>query len=167
MAFFKRKRYNFFIKLIAIALFILTLIMILGTILIVAETKTLSSYHSYHEWNIVGHTIKKTDNGNYNLTLEIKNISAYDAHIEDYCIRLEYGNSSYIDYIAANYPDGYFYDTLNSPIIPPGETITHSITFEAPEGLSSIRIRYIGESYMLADVRGNDENYKYYSVDLK
>lgn len=167
MAFFERKRYNIFVKLTAITLFILALIMIWGTILIVGETKTLSSYDSYHEWNITGHTIEKLDNSNYKLTLDIQNISAYDAHIDKYCIKLEYGDYSYIDYPTVNYPEGYFYDTLNSPIIPPGETVKHSITFEAPEGLSSLRIRYIGESYMLADARGNDDNYKYYNVELK
>lgn len=167
MAFFERKRYNIFVKLIAIALFILAIIMVWGTILIVGETKILSSYDSYHEWNITGHTIEKLDNGNYELTLDIKNISAYDAHIDKYCIKLEYGDYSYIDYPTVNYPEGYFYDTLNSPIIPPGETIKHSITFQAPDGLSSLRVRYIGESYMLANARGNDDNYKYYNVELK
>ena len=57
MTLFKRKRYNIFVKLIAIALFILALIMVWGTILIVGETTVLSSYETYYEWDITGHTL--------------------------------------------------------------------------------------------------------------
>ncbi len=167
MAFFERKRYNIFVKLIAIALFILAIIMIWGTILIVGDTKSISSYDSYYEWDIIGHTVEKLDDGKYLLTLDAKNTSAYDAHIEKYSIRLEYGNSNYIDYPNVPYTEGYFYETLNETLIPPGETIKHSITFETPEGLRSLRVRYGGTSYKLAEARGNDDNYKYYDIDLK
>ena len=61
MAFLKRKRYNIFVKLIAIALFILALIMVWGTILIVGETTVLSSYETYYEWDITGHTLEKLE----------------------------------------------------------------------------------------------------------
>ncbi|MBQ3161806.1 MAG: hypothetical protein IJC04_06730 [Oscillospiraceae bacterium] len=167
MAFFKRKRYNIFVKLIAIALFILVLIMVWGTVLIVGETSVLSSYDSYYEWEITGHTIEKLDDGKYKLTLDVKNTSAYDAYIDKYTLKLEYGDYNYIDYPNTPYPEGYFYESLNETLIPPGETIKHSITFEAPEGLRSFRVRYNGESYMLSEARDRDSNYKYYDVDLK
>ncbi len=167
MAFLERKRYNIFVKLIAIALFILAIIMIWGTILIVGETNVLSSFDSYYEWEITGHTLEKLDDGKYELTLDVKNISAYDAYIDKYTLKLEYGNYNYIDYPNIKYSDGYFYKTLNETLIPPGETIKHSITFEVPEGLRSFRIRYIGESYRLSEARNNEDNYKYYDIDLK
>lgn len=167
MAFFERKRYNIFVKLIAIALFILAIIMVWGTILIVGEINVFSSFDSYYEWEITGHTLEKLDDRKYELTLDVKNISAYDAYIDKYTLKLEYGNSNYIDYPNVPYTEGYFYDTLNEALIPPGETIKHSITFEAPEGLRSFRIRYVGESYRLSEARGNEDNYKYYDVDLK
>lgn len=167
MAFFKRKRYNIFVKLIAIALFVLTIIMVWGTILIVNDTENMSSYDNYYEWNIVGHTVEKLDDGKCKLTLDIKNTSAYEAYIDKYTITLEYGNSNHINYSQASYAEGYFYDTLNKPLIPAGETIKHSITFDPPEGLRTFRVRYIGKSYKLAEAIGINENYSYYDVSLK
>ena len=167
MAFFKRKRYNIFVKLIAIALFILAIIMVWGTILIIGETTVLSSYETYYEWEITGHTIEKLDDGRYQLTLDAKNTSAYDAYIDKYTLKLEYGDYNYINYPNVKYTEGYFYESLNETMIPPGETIKHTITFEAPEGLRSFRIRYNGISYRLSDARGNNDSYKYYDIDLK
>lgn len=166
MAFFERKRYNIFVKLIALALFFLAIIMVWGTILIVGEASVLSSYDSYYEWEIVGHTIEEIDDKRYQLTIEAKNTSAYDAYIDRYSIKLEYGDYSYIDYPSVKYAEGYFYDTLNESLIPPGETIQHTITFDVPEGLNSIRIRYNGTHYKIADLR-DDDSYKYYEVKLK
>ncbi len=166
MAFFERKRYNIFVKLIALALFFLAIIMVWGTILIVGEVSVLSSYDSYYEWEIVGHTIEEIDDKRYLLTIEAKNTSAYDAYIDKYSIKLEYGDYNYIDYPNVKYAEGYFYDTLNESLIPPGETIQHTITFDAPEGLNSIRIRYNGMHYKIADLRG-DDSYKYYEIKLK
>lgn len=167
MAFLKRKRYNIFVKLIAVALFILTIIMLIGTFAIVGETTILSSYDSYYEWEITGHTLEKLDDGRYQLTLDAKNTSAYDAYIDKYTLKLEYGDYNYINYPNIKYAEGYFYQTLNETLIPPGETVKHTITFEIPEGLSSFRIRYNGISYRLSDARGNDDGYKYYDIDLK
>ncbi len=166
MAFFQRKRYNIFVKLIALALFFLAIIMVWGTILIIGETSVLSSYDSYYEWDIVGHTVEEIDDKKYLLTLEVKNTSAYDAFIDKYSIKLEYGNYNYIDYPNVKYTEGYFYETLNESLIPPGETITHSITFEVPEGLNSLRVRYNGIHYKIADFK-NIDSYKYYEIDLK
>ena len=167
MAFFERKRYNIFIKLIAIVLFVLALLMVIGTFAIVGETTFLSSYDSYYEWEIIGHTLEQLDDGKYQLTLDAKNTSAYDAYIDKYTLKLEYGDYNYINYPNVKYAEGYFYETLNETIIPPGETVKHVITFEAPEGLRSFRVRYNGESYMLSEARDNDDNYKYYDIDLK
>ncbi|MBQ8786423.1 MAG: hypothetical protein IJZ61_02160 [Oscillospiraceae bacterium] len=167
MTFFKRKRYNIFVKLIALALLFLTVIMIMGTVLIVGETNILSSYNSYYEWEITGHTLEKIDDKKYELTLDVKNTSAYDAYIDKYTLRLEYGDYNEINYPNVKYAEGYFYETLNETLIPPGETVKHTITFEAPEGLRSFRVKYNGVSYLLADARGNDDNYKFYDVDLK
>lgn len=167
MAFLKRKRYNIFVKLIAVALFILTIIMLIGTFAIVGETTILSSYDSYYEWEITGHTLEKLDDGRYQLTLDAKNTSAYDAYIDKYTLKLEYGDYNYINYPNVKYAEGYFYQTLNETLIPPGEIVKHTITFEVPEGLSSFRIRYNGISYRLSDARGNDDGYKYYDIDLK
>ena len=167
MAFFKRKRYNIFVKLIAIALFILALIMVLGTILIVGETSVLSSYDSYYDWTITGHTLNKLDDGRYELTLETKNTSAYDAYIDKYSIRLEYGDYSYIEYPSEHYADSYFNKTINETLIPPGETVMHTIIFDAPEGLSSFRVKYNSESYTLSNARGHTDSNKYYEIKIK
>lgn len=166
MAFFERKRYNIFVKLIAVALFLLALIMIWGAILIVDDISVISSYDNYYEWEIVGHTIEEIDDREYQLTIEAKNTSAYDAYINKYTIDLEYGDYSSIDYPKTQYAEGYFYETLNETYIPPGETILHTITFQAPEGLHSVRLRYNGIHYTIAELR-DIESYQYYEVKLK
>ena len=168
MAFFQRKRYNIFVKLIAIALFIISILAIIITISIVVEFSVLSSYdsYSYYEWNITGHTVEKLDDGKYTLTLDVKNTSAYDAYIDKYTLKLEYGDYNEINYPNVKYAEGYFYETLNETFIPQGETIKHSITFEVPEGLNSLRVRYNGTHYKISELRG-DDSYKYYEIDLK
>lgn len=167
MAFFKRKRYNIFVKLIAIALFILTLIMIIGTIGLVEEAENYSIYDSYYEWDIVGHTVEELEDGKCKVTFDVKNKSAYTAYIDKYSIKLEYGSTYYIDNLNVPYPDGYIYESLNEVMLPPGETIKYSITFALPEGLRSLRAVYSGESYKLSEARENDRTYKTYEIDLK
>ena len=167
MAFFKRKRYNIFVKLIAIALFLLALIMVWGTFLILEDSENLSVYDSYYDWDIVGHTVEKLDDGKCKVTFDIKNRSAYNAYIDKYSIKLEYGSTYYIDNLNLPYPDGYLYESLNDVIVPAGETIKYSITFALPEGLRSLRAVYYGESYKLSEARESDRSYRTYEVNLK
>lgn len=167
MAFCQRKRYNIFTKLVAVTLFILTLIMIIGTIGLVEEAEEFSIYDSYYEWDIVSHTIEKNDGEKCTVTFDVKNTSAYHAYLDKYTIKLEYGDTYYIDNLNVPYPDGYIYETLNEVLVPPGETIKYSITFALPEGLRSLRAVYWGEAYKLSETRGNDRTYKIYDIDLK
>ncbi len=168
--FFKPKYYNIFVKLIAIAIFGFMILMIFGFIIDVADDNKFRINDNYFQWEIVGDSVEALDDGTYKITFDLKNVSAYEAKIDKYSIRYEYGSSGSLKNIDAPYPEGPIFDTLNNVTLPAGQTIKYSVTLAPPDGISSITAIYNGKSYNLNDVYEKDDNYNYYNyykIDLK
>lgn len=161
------KRYKLITKLAAIVLFVLALIMLIATIGIVYEINDYLEYYNYYQWEIIGDAVEVQEDGKYLITLEIKNTGAYQADIHNNTFQIEYGNGNMLENLMTPYPDGYLYDTLNYALLPAGQTIKHQILIAPPNGTSSVRISYNGESYNIIDALDKEWEYSFYTVKLK
>lgn len=163
--FFKPKRYNFFVKLIAIGIFLFMLLIVMGFIIEIKETNEFMLNDNYYKWEITGDTVENSGNGTYKVTLDLKNVSAYECCVDKYSIRFEYGTNGTLDNITPPYPESAMYDTLNEVFLPAGQSIKYTVTLAPPEGVNSVIARYMGESYRLRDSYGDDyDPYSYYTI---
>ncbi len=168
--YFKPKHYNFFVKLIAIGIFVYMLFIILGLTIYVIDSEKFYYADNYYEWSITGDTVEALSDGTYKVTLDLKNNSAYEATIYEYNIRYEYGSSGTLSNIEVPYSDISFLDTLNNVVLPAGQTIKYSVTLNPPKEINSITAVYQGKSYRLAKAYEKDDDnsyYSYYTIDLK
>ncbi|MGN0675670.1 MAG: hypothetical protein ACI4KG_07945 [Oscillospiraceae bacterium] len=153
-------------KIIAVILMIIAFIVLFSTFGIVADIKNMAKYDNYYDWEIVGASSEKQDDGKFLITLEIKNTSSYQTQIRNNTINIEYGNGNRLDNEIPVYPDGYMYESLNYIMLPAGQTIKHQLLIEPPKDVNVVRLTYLGTSYNKSEALGENYDYKTYSVKL-
>ncbi len=153
-------------KIIAVILMIIAFIVLLSTFGIVADMKNMTKYDNYYDWEIVGASSERQDDGKFLITLDIKNTSSYQTQIRNNTINIEYGNGSRLDNEMPVYPDGYMYESLNYIMLPAGQTIKHQLLIEPPKDVNIVRLTYLGTSYNKSEALGEDYEHKTYSVKL-
>ena len=151
------KIYKPYVKVIAVILFIVTILAFFIMLGVVSEQNTSAKYHQYYSCEIADASAEKQEDGSYLITLQIKNNSAYQTYIYDSSVWVESNNITMQNMLKGQL-SGDMLDTLTRPIVPSGQTVEYKLQVLPPAGAASVRIHYYGTSYSRYNVTNEDRD---------
>ena len=151
------KIYKPHVKVIAVILFVMTILGFFITLEIVSELNSDIKYSQYYSCKITDASAEKQEDGSYLITLQIKNNSSYQTHIYDSSVWVE-ANGVTIQNMLQGQLSGDMLDSLTRPIVPSGQTVEYKLQVLPPNGAASVKIHYYGTSYSRYSVTNEDRD---------
>ena len=151
------KIYKPHVKVIAVILFVVTILAFFIMLEILSELNSDIRYSQYYSCEITDASAEKQEDGSYLITLRIKNNSAYQAYIYDSSVWVEANNITLQNMLKGEL-NGDLLDSLTRPIVPSGQTVEYKLQVLPPAGAASVRIHYYGTSYSRYSVTNEDRD---------
>lgn len=146
-----------YVKVIAVILFVMTILGFFITLEIVSELNSDIKYSQYYSCEITDTSAEKQEDGSYLITLQIKNNSSYQTHIYDSSVWVE-ANGVTVKNMLQGQLSGDMLDSLTRPIVPSGQTVEYKLQILPPAGAASVKIHYYGTSYSRYSVTNEDRD---------
>lgn len=123
------------------------------------------NYRDLHTFEVVGHSVEKVSDNLCEITLTIKNDSAYTAELADYVFQVNSGEKNISKTCIETFDTnlGYYRQEL---IVPAGRTVDAHFRVPVQNTICSVLFTYSGMSYNYRDIFGGDDKEKYYLVEV-
>lgn len=122
-------------------------------------------YRDLHTFDVIGHSVEKVSDNLCEITLTLKNDSAYSADLADYTFHVKTGEKNISNACLETFDTnlGYYRQEL---IVPAGRTVDAHFRVPVQNTICSVLFTYSGMSYSYKDIFGGDDKEKYYLVEV-
>lgn len=122
------------------------------------------NYTDLHTFDITGHSVEKISDNLCEITLTLKNDSAYSANLSDYTFRVKTGDKSVSDTCLEIFSTNLGH--RQELILPAGRTVDAHFRVPVNNAICSVVFTYNGMSYDYKDLFADDNEEKYYLVEV-
>ena len=122
------------------------------------------NYADLHTFDITGHSVEKISDNLCEITLTLKNDSAYTANLSDYTFRVKTGDRNVSDTCFETFSTNLGH--RQELILPAGRTVDAHFLVPVNNAICSVVFTYNGMSYDYKDLFADDYEEKYYLVEV-